>query len=258
MTATSIEQSLRTRLRRWLDSVPGRLLCETGHAAVAGCLPNLFGYHIVQIGGYDDRSLLAASRIGHRIEFDVDGSGAAAAALRCAASALPIAPDSVDVAVLPHVLEFEADPHQVLREVERILIPEGHVVILGFNPWSLWGLWRLAHAWRAEPPWAGRFYSLARVKDWLRVLGFDIESGYSVCFRPPFGGERLQRRLAFMERLGAYCWPGLGAAWCVVGRKRLMPMTPTRARWKMRRSLIAAGLAEPSTRVASSSGNRCP
>jgi SAM-dependent methyltransferase len=173
---------------------------------------------------------------------------AAAAALRCLPAALPIATDSVDVVVMPHVLEFEADPHQVLREVERVLIGEGHVIIFGLNPWSWWGLWRMLLAWRGEPPWSGRFFTSARVKDWMRLLGFEIVQARYLYHRPPLQQPRLHRWLAVLDKIGNYCWPWFGAAWCLVGKKRVVSLIPLRSRWKLRRQLIAAGVAEPSVR----------
>jgi SAM-dependent methyltransferase len=158
----------------------------------------------------------------------------------------------VDVIVLPHVLEVSPDPHQVLREAERALIAEGHVVILGFNPWSLWGLIRLFLAWRANPPWNGRFLRLGRLKDWLGVLGFEIIETRRFLFRPPLRRERLARRVAFIEKLGSYFWPLFGAAYIAVGRKRLVNLIPIKTQWRGRKRLIAGGVVEPTTRTPTS------
>lgn len=255
MTRYNDGAALRARLRRWFTSVPGQLVCEAETPVVRQSLPNLFGYHIVQLGRLDDAELLDASRIPHRVVADVDDDRAQAGVqLVCHPAALPLAADSIDVLVLPHVLEFEDDPYQVLREAERVLIAEGHVIVTGFNPWSLWGLWRLLLAWRGDPPWCGRFFGLTRAKEWLQLLGFDIVGARTALFRPPLRRPRLLRRLAFMEKLGAYGWPRLGGVYCLVGKKRLIPMTPIRARWKTRRRLIAGGLAEPTARRGALSG----
>ena len=52
---------------------------------------------------------------------------------------LPFEAQSVDLIVMPHTLEFTSDPHRLLREAERVLMPEGQLIILGFNSLSLWG-----------------------------------------------------------------------------------------------------------------------
>ena len=242
-------------LQQWFLRPPGTLLLDAERSVLKEILPYLFGYHIVQLGRLGESALLEGSRISHQILVDVEpdadakfGTGEGSP-MRCLAAYLPFDADSVDVIVLPHQLEFNRDPHQVLREVERCLIPEGHVVILGLNPWSLWGLWRLLLAWRADPPWCGRYLSMARLRDWLHLLGFDIEMTRRIYFRPPLRSMRANAKLAFLEKLGAYLWPMLSAAYVVVGKKRLVPLTPIRMRWDARRRLIASGLAEPSTRT---------
>jgi SAM-dependent methyltransferase len=160
---------------------------------------------------------------------------------------LPVQSDSVDVVVLPHTLEFETAPHDTLREVERILVAEGHAVILGFNPFSLWGLWRLFR-WnrRAHPPWHGAFRSMLRIKDWLALLGFDIVLIRTFFFRPPLRHVGMMRRLAWLERLGGRLWPYLGGAYIVVARKRVVTLTPIKPRWRPRRSLLP-DVAKPTT-----------
>jgi SAM-dependent methyltransferase len=51
--------------------------------------------------------------------------------------ALPLAQNSVDVVLLPHVLEFDHHPHALLGEVDRVLKPDGKVFIFCFNPWRV-------------------------------------------------------------------------------------------------------------------------
>ncbi len=244
-------KALSQALQRWFLQPPGTLLGEAERVVLKKALPNLFGYHILQLGEPISTDLLSSSRIAHRIVTSSDpasGDANRGPALQCEPGALPIAADSIDVVVLPHTLEFDSDPHQILREVERVLIGEGHVVIMAMNPWSLWGLWRLLLAWKSEPPWCGKFLSATRLKDWLKLLGFDIVSTFFVFYRPPFRHAGLLTRLAFLEKLGAYCWRYLGGAYILVGKKRLLTLTPVKTQWRARRSMIAAGMAEPSTR----------
>jgi hypothetical protein len=149
---------------------------------------------------------------------------------------------------LPHILEFEAQPHQVLREVERVLIGEGRVVIVGFNPWSFWGLWRVALSGRKLPPWCGRFRSPGKLHDWLRLLGLEILDTRFLYHRPPVRNQRLDNLLAGWERFASRYFPLLGGSFILVGKKRVVAMTPVANRWHRRSRLIASGFAEPSTR----------
>lgn len=241
--------AVRNRMRAWYRRAPGSLLLACERDEVDRLLPYVFGYHIVQIGSLGrDRDLLKSCRIGHRLVIDADHeNGIGDTGLFARADSLPIAGDSVDAVVLTHTLELENDPHQVLREVERVLIPEGHVLVIGFNPWSLWGMWRLALKRRKRVPWCLRFVSPTRVKDWLSLLGFDVTHEAPIFFRPPLGYEGLLRRLQFMERAGRRLWPFFGGGYVILARKRVATVTPLRPRWKRRKALVP-GLIEPTTR----------
>lgn len=243
----------RAGLRTWYDGTLGRRLLEIEQRQLDAILPNLFGYHLVQIGCLADTDMVGASRVSHRVILDIiDGRRSATVGVQAEPARLPIASDSVDVVVLPHTLEFEADPHQTLREVDRVLIPEGHVVILGFNPWSFWGLRRLfRRRGRATYPWCGRFRGLTRIKDWLALLGFDVVMTSGYFFRPPLHHEGVMRRLAFIEVAGARWCSMLSGAYILVARKRMLTLTPVKPRWRPRRSLIGADMPEPTTRNGS-------
>ncbi len=240
-------QAFAPALRAWLETVPG-LSVACAELLLAGeVLPNLFGYHVLQLGHPYSTPMIASSRIQHQAVI-ASGPVCGGEALCAKADALPLQAGSVDVLVLPHVLEFAHSPHAVLREAERVLIPEGHLVVLGFNPWSLFGLWRLAAGWRGNVPWRGRFVGLTRLRDWLALLGFDIERVERLSFRPPLRRARLHAKLEFVERLGSHFWPIFGNVNFVLARKRVLAVRPIRANWARQRRLAATGAIEPTTR----------
>jgi SAM-dependent methyltransferase len=158
------------------------------------------------------------------------------------------------VALLPHTLDFSDDPHSVLREVSRVLRPEGHVVILGFNPMSLWGVRRLVARRPLTPPWSAHFLRLARVKDWLKLLDFECTVGSMLYYRPPVAGETAMDRLYFMEKAGDRWWPLMAAVYLIVAKKRVFGMTPLPIEWKARPQGALAG-AKPAM-LGSVSGAR--
>ncbi len=148
---------------------------------------------------------------------------------------LPFASHSLDLIVLPHVLEFAREPHQVLREVERVLIPEGRVIVVGFNPASLWGVRQAvgrltgAHFLPSE----GGFISLPRLKDWLKLLNMEVDRGHFGCYAPSCTTEKWLNRFSFMESVGQRWWPFFGAVYAVQAIKRVKGMRligPVRSR----------------------------
>ncbi|MGM0593992.1 MAG: class I SAM-dependent methyltransferase [Pseudomonadota bacterium] len=242
----------RRQLRRWYRTPLGEAVAREERELLGQVLPNLFGFHLLQVGVPLDGDLLGASRIGHRMLMDELGSlsglpGAEGAFFGCSEQ-LPVMSDSLDVVLLPHTLEYAARPHQVLREAERVLIPEGHLILLGFNPWSLFGLRRLFTGWRDQAPWSGHFYSTLRMGDWLSLLGFDTVLVRNYFFRPPWQSTRLMPPLNGLERLGERFWPLLGGGYMLVAKKRVATLTPIKPRWRSRRRLLPVGAAEPTAR----------
>ena len=157
-----------------------------------------------------------------------------AISLHCEYDALPFPNASIDLVVLPHTLELARDPHQTLHEVERVLVPEGRLVISGFNPASLWGLRQRAGRLRRGLglgadrglylPSSGDFIGYWRLRDWLRLLSFEVESGQFGCWRPPFKTESWLQRFAWMDRVGDRWWPVLGSLYFLVATKRVRGM----------------------------------
>ena len=239
---------MRSGLSRWMQGPAGaellRMEVERVHAAVG----NLFGYHCLQVGDLGG-DLLGASRILGRTIVDIDGGAPPRPypVVSGAATSLPIDSHAVDVVILPHVLEFESQPHEALREVSRVLVPEGSLVILGFNPLSVIGLQRALRYRAAVAPWCGTYFGAGRLRDWLTLLGFDIVD-QRPCFsskhgiRPWRAGGR-----SFVE----WVPPALASARLILATKRANAMLVMRSRWKPgRRRLAGVGLAGPSVRAA--------
>jgi len=242
ISATLPATPARAGFSAWLEGETGSVLTGYEKEKFERILPGLFGYHIAQIGQYDGAVLASAGRIRNKIELRLDDDGLPhdSCALAASAAFLPFAARSIDVVVMPHVLEYVSDPGAVLKEIERVLIEDGRLIVTGFSPWSLWGLWRLNPVCRNRPPWDGRFHSIARLRHWLSMLGFEVIEVDRFLFRPPCRRRSLLRRLLFLEKLGESCWPFLGAAYVMVAQKRRAPVSPIKLGWRKRIFLSGA------------------
>lgn len=238
-------------LREWFSQPPGSLIARAEGEALAELLPGLFGYFLVELGRVGDVDVLAYSKVLKRISADMGPplGGVAAGDVRLRADALPFASDSIDVLIMAHVLEFASNPHEALREGYRVLAPEGHLLITVLNAWSLVALSRRVRRGCREAGGAVGLLGLARIKDWVALLGFDLVSARSCFFRPPIGSARVLERLRFMEPLGARFWPIFGASHVLLARKRTVTLTPVRPRWKSTRRLAGIRLVEPTRRA---------
>ncbi len=201
---------------------------------------DVFGFRAVQIG-LPEVDFLRRNRIPYRFTLALEpGAALAADPLQ-----LPLASQSVDLVALPHVLEGHHNPHDVLREVERVLMPEGQVVISGFNTSSLWRLRQAFTFGKAPAPWDARFIGLLRLREWLRVLGFELNGGKFGCYAPPFRQKIWLERFAFMEKAGARWWPITGGLYVVRAVKRVPGMRVVTPAWRQERARRRALAAVP-------------
>lgn len=230
----------------WYSSSLGKRLASTEKQVLDEYLPDLFGYYLLQCGCPEIKAENAAgdwlksSRVSTRFCLDYDINQGVSCQSNLAH--LPIKADSLDIVILPHVLDFAVEPHQVLRETERVLIAEGHVVILGFNPWSIWSLVRLFFFWTKNSPWNARFLKASRVMDWLALLGFDVVQCRGYFYQPPIQSDAVCKKLGFFEDLLQRFLPNLGAGYVLVARKRVETLTPIRPRWGSHRKVVTSGL----------------
>jgi SAM-dependent methyltransferase len=236
-------------LEAWYKTQVGRQVLAAEQACVADLLEDSFGHFIVQLGcaGAFDQAL-ANSRIRtHVVLSESECRRRQGSPLRALPFELPIDTSGVDAVLLPHTLEFCSQPQGVLREVERVLIPEGRVLVLAFNPLSGWGLAR-ALVRRRRVPWCGAQLTPLRVADWLGVLGLQIEVRQGLVFRPPLRGA-YWRRLDWLEPLGARWWPMFGGVYAIRAVKRVSVMTPLRPRAKPQPAILPGRAVKPTARA---------
>jgi SAM-dependent methyltransferase len=247
-----------SELQDWFQSPPGQAARAWEQQCFDAALADVFGYHALQIG-LPDFDVLAANRMpqrwlvatspgcpNRRMVARTPGDSRPIA-LFSASEALPFGGDSLDLVALPHTLELSADPRATLREVHRVLVHEGHVAITGFNPLSLWA-WRQRRArWyrhfgaaRLYLPDTGEFIGMMRLRDWLLLLGFEIETTAFGCYQPAVRGVRSLARFGWMDRVGRRSWPMFGAVYFVLAVKRAPGARLIGRSWKKVPGIVAA------------------
>jgi len=230
---------------QWLNSPPGLYVLAWEEKRFATAVGDVFGFHALQIG-LPQLDALKSNRMplhalyvspgemgltsGTLAEQELQGLAIASRQahkqgwhiVEGLPTELPFANQSIDLVLLPHVLEFAADPHQILREVDRILLPEGRVIISGFNPASVWGVRQyLSHLFGAPYlPRSGQFISLLRLKDWLKLLDYSVDRGHFGCYKFPLQSSAGMARMDFLEPMGNRWWPIFGAVFLISAIKR--------------------------------------
>jgi len=236
---------VRTSLAEWFGTPLGRYVLAWELSQYDHATEDVFGFRAAQVG-LPEFDMLRQNRIPFRFTVALEpGAQVAADPIQ-----LPFDSQSLDLLALPHALETHNEPHRMLREVERVLRPEGQVVISGFNTLSLWrlrqALWRLGERFsgkRTPAPWDASFIGLFKLRDWLRLLGLELDGGRFGCYAPPFENARWIERCRFLEATGDRWWPIAGAVYVVRAVKRVHGMrlvTPAWRRERARRRALAA------------------
>jgi SAM-dependent methyltransferase len=234
-------------MQAWLRTPLGQRVYALESRLAQEALAQVFGWQLLQIGLWgDDDGLIAEARTQRKsiLAWHGDRSADRPAAIRSRTDSLAVASDSVDAVVLPHTLEYEPDPHEILREVGRVLSGDGHLVIFGFRPLSSWGL-RHVFARHGFPPGCERLLGERRLRDWLKLLGFEIVDARRYLFSLPWGSASSSQ--GFFERTGERLWPMFAGGYAIKARKRVYTLTPIRPRWRLRPKVVG-GLIEPTTR----------
>lgn len=246
-------------VRRWYRSDLGQAFLQSEKQCLDKLLEQIFGYNLLQLGCLDESGLTAASRTS--FQYICESASSLSSPGKQSSflgefTNLAIQSHSIDAVILPHTLEFEPDPHQILREVERVLVAEGKAVILSFNPFSLWGFWhkyweirnRIASEANREKvplPSCGHLLSQKRLRDWLKLLGFDIQLVSEYFYRPPVKNAGLLNKLEFMESAGKVSRLLPAGGYLMVATKRVSTLTPIPQKWKFTETIIGSNTIEP-------------
>jgi SAM-dependent methyltransferase len=212
-------------LSEWFASEQGGYVLRREQDYFDHTVNDIFGYNALQLG-LCEQDFLRNSRIPLRF----CGADQPGADVKLCGDELPLASASLDLVLMPHVLEFARQPHAILREVERVLMPEGSLLISGFNPHSLWGMHRSLGR-RDGYPWRGHFIALYRLRDWLALLGFEVAVIRFAAYAPPFRQEKWLGRNRWLEAAGERWWPGSGGVYFIHAIKRVPGMRLIKPKW---------------------------
>ncbi len=240
----NMDKNIIKEYTRWYQGLAGRQALLSLDKTISNYLSEIFGYYCLNLGVLSGRKeFLKDSRISAGFSIGSDAMGNDLVAIP---EQLPIAADEVDLVIASHVLECSHNPHQVLREIDRVLVPEGHCILIGFNPYALVGGTRLLKPFkkknkRAKKKLANgetsqieqyRTRSASHVRDWFSLLGFETLEVTYIGFRPAIKNEKLFTGSAWMEKWGKKLWPVLGSLYIIHAKKHMVAMRPHKKVWE--------------------------
>lgn len=249
-------------LHEWFETDMGRAILAVEQRLLDRCLTDCFGYYLLQLSVDSDLDLYGDCRIqrcfkaGPVVPKPAQASASESKAaqecragfVRCDFEELPFESDSLDVIVVHHVLEFSANPHAVLRELYRVLVPEGRIILVGFNPWSPFGARMALGHLRSGSVWRNHLLSAPRMNDWLQLLGFETARTDYGFHRLPFHRTAPWPTLSRADTVWSRHWP-FGGVYAITAIKQVakfIPMKPLRLRVQ---PVLAPLSAKPSAAV---------
>jgi SAM-dependent methyltransferase len=217
------------RPNKWQDLPLGEDIKSIVEASIAEVTRKFFGYHLVRLGDLSSQLELANCPIYHKI--NITAELRTHTGLVAQSTSLPISENSVDAFILAHELDFAKDPHQILREVDRTIMPNGYVLLTGFNPLSVCGLFKYLPFNKENVLHQARFFSSARVKDWLQLLGFEVIDVKYLLLNELFLQRKLRPNSTWNQWSQKYL-SLLSSMYIIVAQKRELPMSLIKPKWK--------------------------
>lgn len=225
-------------LSDWFETPLGQSLLREEQGAIDDALQCVFGYHQLQIGVSGRLDLLGESRISHRFILHTRPEFNPRLSALVDFNHLPLPAETMDSILLHHVLDFSQSPHHLLREAARVLIPRGHLIIVGFNPWSLWGVCAsVLRLFTSRPRWRFQYLRIGRLLDWLTLVDMEAIDIYQGFYRPPLPQEKAIKYLHWMDRWGKRLRLACGGFYVIVARKDHLTLTPIKPTWQQYRPL---------------------
>jgi SAM-dependent methyltransferase len=230
----------------WLTKPLGKSVLNSEKKALSALWSSVFGQRLLLLGNQKQQALLTH----HRFRITNVLSPTNIEIVYKTLSEMPGEANIIDTVLLPHTLEFTDRPHPLLREVHYLLKPNGNVILIGFNPWSLFGL-RQLFSLRRDAPWCGDFYSAFRVRDWLTTLDFEIVETKHDYYHTPFNSPKWLKKISPLKMLGKIMPSLFGGIYIIVARKNIVGMTPEKARWRILDHIMPHHAVKPVTRSTS-------
>ena len=212
--------------KTWIDSHLGQALLGVEEVKLAECMPDLHGHYLLQYSALNKAVIKSTT-----LRYQFFGTSQPVGQVQMDYQQLPFRDSSVDCVVAHHVLDYNENPHQCLREAARVVVPNGYMVLIGFNPWSALGFSRLMP--RTLIPAGGRQLSSRRIADWLTLLGFRIEQRESIQFLPPLALKYAPEFSRKIDSALNYLTSPFGGIYILVARKLVAGRTPIRPQWRI-------------------------
>ncbi len=243
------DKPIGSEITDWSNTELGKLICDLEKDIVRDVVNSVPGVRILQIGTFRNNDFITVNRQVNYYLIDPFDQRDKKVALVATPCDLPYQNESLDIVILLHTLEFSHNPQRVLYEAERVLSPDGYLIVMGFNPLSFMGIKRIMSFNFGKSPWRGHYFTISRLKDWFAVLGLDLTLEKKFFYRPPLQNKLLLSKLSFLESFLARWVPWFCGEYLIMARKRIIPLSLLRSRWMKRKGILNGGVIQPAPKT---------
>lgn len=237
---------LTSSLLQWYQQPLGHYIAEHEQKILADVLPSNSGFYQVQFGSPNILPVLKANALKLFFHLSPVAEASANNTQVCSTyTQLPLRSNSIDLVFLPHILEFEHTPRLILKEAWRILAPDGYIALVGFNPWSFWGIQSFFNKLSGFPR-LQHFYSAQKIRHWITQLGAEIMTYKTLIFTSPQCLDKdFQPARTGSEKLLSALLPSQGAIYIIVAKKRIIALSPIKPSWRWQAPIIGKSFSGP-------------
>lgn len=240
----------------WLTHFLGKSVIEAEQSFLSRWIKNYRGKHSLLLGVPEQYPLLNAEMTNYFFNWlltPLFNHRKHVCSIESGFYDLPVAAGSIDLLLLPHSLELLDNPKHALTEACRLVKPEGYIVVIGFNPCSLWGLKHYFSRAKKIVPWSHRFIRATTVKQWLMLSDFKLMEQHTLLYRPPVHYKSVYKRLNFLEKLGRFLYRPFGGIYILIAQAKVTPLTPIRWHWRQRLADIPISTTMPGSTMRDAS-----
>ncbi len=239
-------------LTQWQETVFGQSILNWERSQLDQLTTNIFGYYALQLGllqhDFLDKNRMPYKWHAQLIQDQKKSQFADLPKdLVLCPEYLPFASNSIDLLLLPHTLETVANPMQVLREAERVLVPEGRILLTCINPWRNFTAGLQKRNSKKTATDSDYFehnerLSHQRIIDWLKLLGFEVELLMFGAHSPVIQSPSILKRMAFWDQTMSKLLPVSGAVFMVMAVKRVPSIRLLSPNWQTKKRSSAVGV----------------
>ncbi len=213
-----VQQNKFRALNDWFLTPQGQFVQEAISAKILAVKDRLRGTTMLQLGSCGENTWLKGLSFRRQWLLSPRFEDAHAS-LISSVEMLPFERASVDCVIAPLTMELCAPEKRVIYEIDRVLKPMGHIIFIGINPISLWGLFLKCGFIEHFSSFKTTLTSSLSLKHVMLNQNYRLNSLETFCYVPPVKSTTALLKLRFLNEIGKMIILSPAGFYCLVVQK---------------------------------------